>query len=45
MGNQEMREITLKPSLDKSKNISFGGEKEKAMIEKIQFFRYFMVCR
>ena len=29
MGNKQPTTFTLKPSMDETKNISFGGQKEK----------------
>ena len=38
MGNQQPKTFTLKPLMDKTKNISFGGKKEEEMIQKFNAF-------
>ena len=38
MENQQSKLITLTPFPDKTKNISFGGDKEKEMIQKFNAF-------
>ena len=38
MGNKQLTTFTLKPFMDETKNISFGGKKEEEMVKKFNAF-------